>query len=234
VSLWPAKVDLPLDEPIAAVRLKHQGDWNPEPLADERFTRLMAQREKIRVKFLPATTIDRLASVRTRIALLTGTQALSLTPAEVTALKAFLQSGGTLIADAAGGSPAFAKSAGEMLEGMLGPKCHHLLPAMASLYRMSGYVIDHVSYRRKAKVTLGLEDTPNLRGVELAGRLAVIFSPQDLTGGLVGCPSPICVGYSPESSYELMRNAFLFAHRAGKGPKGPASRPASAAASKGQ
>jgi hypothetical protein len=233
-SHWPPKPDLPPGESIAAVRLKHQGDWDPEPLAMERFARLMGQREKLRVRLLAPTPIDRLAAVKARIALLTGTGALSLKAAEAAALKGFLQSGGTLIVDAAGGSPAFAKSAEAMLEGMFGPRCLRLLPASAALYHVGGREIDRVGYRRGAKLARGLADTPNLRGVELAGRLAVIFSAEDLTGGLVGCPSPTCVGYSPESCYDLMRNAFLLAYRTGRGPKAPASRPASTTAPKGQ
>src|SRR5665213_1624202 len=56
-----------------------------------------------------------------KIAHLTGTTKLTLTPASAAELKEFVDKGGTLIVDAAGGSTEFADSADAMLRQMFGP-----------------------------------------------------------------------------------------------------------------
>ena len=73
-----------------------------------------------------------------------------------------------------------------------------------------------VSYRRKARIERGLTDAPNLRAVMINGRPGVLFSTEDMTGGLVGCPSYGCAGYQPESCYALLRNAIVFGANGGR------------------
>jgi hypothetical protein len=53
--------------------------------------------------------------------------------------------------------------------------------------------------------------TPRLRGIEVNGRLAVIFSPEDLSVGLVGGAVDGIYGYEPESAVNLMRCVLTYA-----------------------
>ena len=62
-----------------------------------------------------------------------------------------------------------------------------------------------------------------MRGIETNGRLGVLFSRQDVTGGLLGIPMYDCAGYTPESSYEIMRNAVKYSIRNRK-PKAKADK----------
>jgi hypothetical protein len=68
-----------------------------------------------------------------------------------------------------------------------------------------------VRYRRALRGLLYRDDQPRLRGVFLGDRPAIIFSPVDLTGGLVGYSQWGMMGYEPRSAFELMRNIVLYA-----------------------
>jgi len=52
---------------------------------------------------------------------------------------------------------------------------------------------------------------PRLGAIIHKGRIAVVFSRDDLTVGLLGYPCWGLRGYSPESSFEIMRNLLLYA-----------------------
>jgi hypothetical protein len=225
VSPWPAAVPKSGGRSIRLARLRYEGNWDPEPLAYERFRRLLAAREKIHLEVVGPVSPAQLDVSEAKVAAMTGTESFTLSDAQQAGLRRYLDAGGTLILDAAGGSRAFGESVELLLQGMFGRRAIRRLGTTAELYELPGRKIQHVSYRRKAHVDRGLSGIPNLRGVMSNGRIAVIFSAEDLTGGLVGCPSYGCVGYQPESCYELMRNAILYA--ADGAPK-PANAPVAA------
>jgi len=51
--------------------------------------------------------------------------------------------------------------------------------------------------------------TPQLRGIRMNGKLAVVFSREDLSVGLVGQPVDGIVGYDPETATALMSRMIL-------------------------
>ena len=218
VSHWPGrKPSGKAGRKIEIARLKYDGNWDPEPLAYERFSRLMAGEAKVNVRVVSPVAVERLDRGTAGIATLTGTDHFTLGERGTAALKAYVEGGGMLVVDAAGGSRAFGESALALLRGMFGRTAVRRLSSGAAVYDLPGMKIQQVSYRRKARLERGLKAEPNLRGVIIDGRLAVIFSTEDLTGGLVGCPSCNCVGYEPQSCFQLMRNAVLLAAGGGTG-----------------
>ena len=68
--------------------------------------------------------------------------------------------------------------------------------------------IGKVHFRRKTKKTIRAT-APQLHAVTVEGRPAVILSPLDLTGGLLGTESYTMHGYMPDSAYELLRNIVV-------------------------
>ena len=81
-----------------------------------------------------------------------------------------------------------------------------------------------MEYRPFARKSLGSIHTPRLQGMEINNRLAVIFSREDLSVGLVGQPVDGLVGYVPQrvqqsekqvrmGASELMTNILLYASR---------------------
>jgi len=209
VSLWPAKPEKAPPRTIKIVRVKHEGNWSPEPLAFERFGRLMAERHNVGIEQVEPVEVTGLDDSNATIAVMTGTRAFTMHLPARLKLRKWLQGGGTLIVDAAGGSRAFGESADAMLRGMFGRRGLRRLAASAPLYKLAKMEIQSVKYRRAARVDRGLRHEFNLRGVDVGGRFAVIFSKEDLTAGLVGYPSYRCVGYEPETCFQIMRNAIL-------------------------
>jgi hypothetical protein len=144
------------------------------------------------------------------VATLTGTKALKLSDEEQEALRTYLEDGGTVVIDAAGGSNECDRCAKQLPRTMFGPNALRPLPPESPVYKLDGYEIEKVKYRRQTAVQMS-GHTGNLRVVFVLGRPAVIYSREDITAALVGYPSYTCDGYSPESAFELMRNIVLIA-----------------------
>ena len=209
---WPEAFNGSCSTSVKLARLKHGGNWNPEPLAYERFGNLLAARHQVQLDLAGPMEIRDLAASGAKVAALTGTGELKLTDAQQTALKDFAAKGGLLVIDAAGGDRAFADSAEKMLKKMYGSFKVRILSSSSRLYRQSGMPVSKVKYRKRTNFRLGGRTTPNLRGVMLdGGRIGLIFSREDLTGGLVGYPSWTIDGYAPESAFDLMRNIVVSA-----------------------
>ncbi len=207
---------------VFVIRVRTAGDRansNPEPLAWPRLAGMMEAETGVTVAPIgPVDLTDlpaRAAEHRARLAVFTGTESFSFTEAEVDAIRAFIEAGGTLFVDAAGGSDEFNASFIDEINGMFrqGRRSVSLRPLAvgAPVYQLDNYEIPRVSYRRITARTLGVNERnqPSLQAIFLDGRPAVIYSPQDVTAGLVGFNSGCVDGYSPESAYAIVRNIIL-------------------------
>jgi hypothetical protein len=164
------------------------------------------------------------------VAHLTGTGELKLTSEAKQNLKAFVDSGGTLIVDAAGGNAKFVESAERELTEALGGGAElrgDPLPVDADVYKLWRNPIDQFAYRRYARDHgIGRSNAPRVRGIKVGQRIAVFFSREDLSAGILGQPVDGVIGYTPETATEIMTNLILFA--AGEvrdRPKPPATGP---------
>jgi hypothetical protein len=146
-----------------------------------------------------------------KIAHLTGTGKLTLGPAQQSAIKQFVQAGGTLIIDAAGGDVEFATSAGQALGAMFPGSKLAQLPATSPIYNQVGAKIVKAGWRRYALERISERKHPHLEGIAIGGREAVLFSREDLSGGLVGQPVDGILGYSPDTAMDLMAGMLLYA-----------------------
>ena len=137
----------------------------------------------------------------------------SRSPTSSAELKKFVAAGGTLIIDAAGGSTEFAASAEQLLTDTFAADAAQLRsPGCRSpIYREPGRVVEEVQYRQFARMRIGSIKLPQLHGITIAGRVAIIFSREDLSAGLVGEPVDGITGYSPASATELMTDILLYA-----------------------
>ena len=208
---WPkAKPFRPL-ETIKVVPVKYNGNWNPEPYAWKRFAILMGNRHAVKVELAPPAEITKLDAASGPVAVMTGTTAFALSEAQKQALEKYLEQGGTLVVDAAGGSTAFADAAERLFKELLKDAKYGTVPADHALFKKVGPVIKRVRYRKALRRVVFDPKKPRLRGFLRKGRLVVIFSPDDLTAGLVGYPQWGLKGYEPESAFEVMRNILLYA-----------------------
>jgi len=237
---WPDAAGVKTDHTIKLARLKHGGNCDPEPLAYERLRLLMAKETRTKLIVVGPIEIDQLPGAGVKVATLTGTGDFTLTDAQKKILKSFVEGGGTLIVDVAGGAkytvdPAmqirkptgFAASAEQCVEAIFGDGSLRRLSMAAPVFTMPGYRIDRVTYRRGTKARLANMKTQNLRAVLIGERPGVFLSREDLTAGLVGYPSAAVDGYSPDSAVDLMRNLILYAAPKPKPkPKPPTTKPA--------
>jgi hypothetical protein len=156
---------------------------------------------------------DRLSGFK--LAHLTGTSRFKLTDAQRAALAEFVIRGGTIVIDAAGGSTEFAESAETELRTIFGEAATKALgdplDIESPVYILADAKIESVFYRDiyKQKV-VGKLKTPRIFGLAQGDRIAVFYSREDLSAGIVGEPVDGINGYTPQSATELMRNITLY------------------------
>jgi len=141
---------------------------------------------------------------------LTGHEYFELKPAEVSALRDYLQNGGFLFAEACCGRRGFDLAFRRMLKGLFPQHPIQVIPPDAVLMREPNDV-------RQAGVTPALMQElgaasipPHLEGIELDGHYAVIYSPFALAGGWEMAQSPYARGYTDESSVRIGQNILLY------------------------
>ncbi len=187
---------------------------DPEPGGWRRFSALLHNHDKIDLSTFAATPGEGTLALSGKMAHLTGTTAFTLSEGARVELKSFVQGGGTLIVDAAGGSTSFAASAENELRSIFGPDAKQLdnpLPANSEVYKTPGFSADAIQYRAFARdILLRSARQARLRGLTVNNRLRVFYSREDLSGGMVGQAVDGINGYEPESATQLMRAIILY------------------------
>lgn len=198
--------------PLACI--KYDGPWNPEPYGWTRLAAYLKNETATRLLVTSGVTFDSPELKDFSIAHITGTARFELTPEELRGLREFLSAGGTLLADAAGGSAEFTRALEEQVgQAMSGEP--HALPADSRVLTGAGVPgaldLAGVAYRRAARGESRGQEYPRLRAFLSARRPAVIHSPLDLSAGLLGTQAYNVNGYEPDSALRIMRNLVLYA-----------------------
>ena len=197
---------------IKVARVKYDGRWDPEPGG---WTRLAAVLHNEAATDLDVVPVD-LATTDLagfKVAHLTGTAAINLPEAQGAKLKAFVDGGGLLVVDAAGGNSAFLQSVETLLRGLFPEAAAALaevVPPSDPLYAGGPTRVKTVEYRLAAKETLGDETLPRLRMIRGKNGGGVVLSNEDLSVGLNGSPVAGVVGYVPEDATRLMESILLY------------------------
>ncbi len=209
-SHWPTAWKGSPSRYVRVARIATEGNWNPEPLAYQRFARRMGHRTNTRVQVVDGVPPDKLADADANLAVLSGTGEFELNFSQRKAIRQYIEAGGTLLIDAAGGDRAFYRSASRLVDQMFPRERPRNLVATDPLLRLKGYAIDKVRFRRATRKVAGASaEAPPMRAIYLKGRPVVYLSAEDITAGLVGYPSDTIHGYTPDSAYELLRNMAL-------------------------
>jgi hypothetical protein len=69
---------------------------------------------------------------------------------------------------------------------------------------------EYRNYVRSLEITK-MPKEPRLRGLEIDGKYRVVYSPYDISVGLVGQPVDGILGYSPKSATDIMASLLLYA-----------------------
>ncbi len=198
---------------VTVGRVRHAGNWDPEPLAWERFAVAAANARKADVK---TQTLDAADAAGSGVALLhvVGTAQAQLTGDQVDAIVEFARAGGTVLVEAAGGRTAFTDSVARQLRTAVPGARVRRLPMNSPIYTgagFGGYDCTDVAYREYYTQRLGDTDRPSLMAVEVDGEPRILISAEDLTTGLLGARVWGVFGYSVDSSRKLMTNIALHA-----------------------
>lgn len=190
---------------LVGARIRYDGQFDPEPGAGTQLQRLLARDHDL------ALTMDAVAAVDLnthKFALLSALGDSQLTDEEAAAIRRWVEAGGTLWMDAAGGSQGAVEALAAMLAKIMpGARPEPLEPSDPII---SGYYAnERVRYRSYVLGTMGASNTPRLTAVRQKGRTAIIYSPEDLTGGLAGLSHWGIFGYSVESARRLVLNGVL-------------------------
>ncbi len=206
----PEDPSINVTKSIPVVRLKYPGAWDPEPGGWRRLSNTLVQRKATTVPVTVAE-LGKNELGTAKIAHLTGTYEYKFTDAQCDELKKFITAGGTLIIDCAGGNSSFVTSVEEMLTKAFPKDKPEILPPDHALYLAGGGPVDPVTYRSFAiKNGVGKMNVPRLQGITINGRLAVIYSREDLSVGLVGQSVAGITGYSPATATNLMTRILTY------------------------
>ena len=193
---------------MTIARLNYDGDFDPEPGGWRRLAAVLHNEADIVLNVTPKQLgVDALNDVQ--VAHLTGTAGFAFTDLQRAAVRKFIDDGGLLLIDACGGSPAFAAAAEAELvkiDPAFATQFQTALPPDHPLFRDKDGKVIKPEFRPFARTSLGpLAQAFQLRGLTKNGKLAVIYSPQDLSMGLVGQPVDGIVGYTPAVATSVVR-----------------------------
>ncbi len=216
----PAK---PPTHTMAVGMIKYAGNWNPEPGAWPRLARLMALNKALEVK-LSAVRYSQLDAADFPLVHVTGTATWQPDSQQRTKLKDYVEHGGCLFADAIGGNAAWGNSFAAIIQKIFPGHKLQVIPRTARI--LSGVIpgtsaIKSVTYRKYFLDTHKGDKIVRLEGIRLHGRWAVIFSPSDITCGLLGSQTWGIAGMIPADAQKLAENILLYANIAPPKPAKP-------------
>jgi len=196
---------------IAVTRIKYPGVWDPEPAGWKRLSNVMT-RTKLTGVTTTTAELGKDQVTGAKIAHLTGTFDYKFSDAQKAEIKQFVAGGGTLIVDVAGGSGKVATSFEGTLADLFPGEKLEVLPPEHPLYSAGGGAKDEIAYRSYAiRNGVGQTTSPRLQGIQQNGRLAVIYSREDLSVGLVGQEVDGVIGYTPATATALMTRILTYA-----------------------
>lgn len=192
-------------------QVRHNGVWNTDPGGPANLLRTLATDTNLKVNFRRKTVSLGVDSLdETQFLYLSGCQEITLTDREVSALRAFLNLGGTVLVDNAQGLATFDQAIRRELKKVLPDG--ELKPVAAGHPVFASYhPIGQVTYTPAVQRTDPERTAPCLEGIALDGDLRVIYSRFDLGGGWQGDEHPQGRGYARNDALRLGVNLVVYA-----------------------
>lgn len=206
---------------VRIARLIHDGDYNADPHAMANAAALLRDRAKVdvvaRARHLRA---DDETIYEYPVIFLTGHNTFELPPKEVRALRAYLQRGGFLMADACCGRKEFDASFRKLARQLFPDKPLTALAEDHPIYRgAAGPALGELRFRKclaDERRAAGLPhpdrtSRPPLEAVRLDGRTVILYSKYDFSCALEGDKPYSCRGYADADGRKLALNILLYA-----------------------
>jgi hypothetical protein len=200
----------PTDEFVFA-QIKHNGAWNVESGGASRLLEELRQNTSLRVslKRVPVQPgSDDLSSFT--FLYLSGLDDFHWDAAALTALKPFLDNGGTLLINNGLGLKTFDTAVRRELKNLLPGATLALLPPGHPIYN-SVFKLTEAAYTPAAAAARPSLTQPYLEGISLNRDVKVIYSPIDLETGWQGLNPPLARAYQPDDALKLGVNIIMYA-----------------------
>lgn len=226
----PARLDVVPNDPVLPqpdhergtlqiAQLRHAGAWQTAPRALPNLQRALAVTAGLPV----STTLHSRSPgdhdlFRFPILIMHGRQKFQYSPSDVAAIRNYLRSGGVLVADACCGSPEFDRSFRELAVQLFGATPLEPIPLEHELFSSAiGHDLKSVRFRELSPDgSAGTDDEirrigPQLEGIPIGNRYAVIYSRYDLSCTLERQFAAHCTGYLPDDAVRIATNLVLYA-----------------------
>lgn len=219
-TTWPYPVSTAGMSSMKVVRVKYNGNYNPEPLALEAFKRRLAAEDAVGLD-IGEVSLDQLGGSNAKVAMMTGTSSVSLSATQQAQIKKFVEAGGTILIDAAGGgnlkyhpgSAKFYKSMHKQISKIFGATALKPVVPSSKLYTIKPFRAFEGKKKkpiyRKLTRKRGLSNAPHLLAVKVNDRPAVILSCEDIETGFLNSLSGSVDGYDRRTAFEIGRNIIL-------------------------
>lgn len=205
------KADSPRRGALRIAKLRHAGDWNVAPLAIPNLTTALRDNLGFDVVLNHKELLPRDPNlIYYPLIYIHGRAALSFAPEDLEALRRHLDpGGGVLFADAACGSEAFDESFRRFAAELLPNSPLEPIPADDDLFTTrTFYDLSRVEFTKSLG---GRTGRPELEGIKVNGRWAVIYSKYDLGCALERHQGSDCKGYKYESALRIAANIVVHA-----------------------
>jgi hypothetical protein len=193
----------PANAPASSIniaRLRYNGNWDPEPFAWEQGDRWMSQNADRKLNVQPVAITD-LKPGGASLAVLTGTSACAPSDDQIAALKRFIEAGGWLLIDDCGGSGDFAGCIQTQWLPKLSNEKFNEIADDDPLWAGAA-----PKYREDTIQRLGNSYKPLTLAL---GKGRIIYSPIDITTGLLGANTCGILGYKPASAISFAKDVVL-------------------------
>ncbi len=188
----------------------YSGQWNPHPGSGPKLLRFLNEEAGLPVAAeqvnIPLTDPN---LHNYPFLYMTGLHGFVLTEPETTALADYLQRGGVLFADAAGGQEAFDGSFRAMLRDVLDDSRLEEIPPDSPIYDMA-FDVRRVTYTAAVREQSPHLEVFTLYGAKVNGRWAVIYSPYDIGCALDGFSAYGIRGLVTDDAFRAATNIVLY------------------------
>ena len=201
----------PSRDDFVFAQLIHEGDWDPDPSGVHNLLKFARDNSTLGVKFKRENVQLKDPKAATYPLLyMTGHREFHWSQEEVARLQRYLKAGGVLLADACCGRVAFDMAfRSEIAKVFPGQKLQKVAPDHPIYH--SQFDIRTVDYTPRTREDFGQFDTPELEGITVDGRLAVVYSKFDLGNGWEQFPHAYSYGLKDESALQIGTNAIVYA-----------------------
>ncbi len=203
--------DSPTRDDFVFAQLKHEGDWDPDPSAVHNLLKHARDNSTLEVKFKrQEVELTDPQAATYPVLYMTGHHEFHWNEEEVARLKRYLAAGGLLVADACCGRVSFDAAFRREIAKVLPDSRLDRLPGDHPLYHCHND-ISHVEYTKRVRVDYGPFDTPELEGIAIDGRLAVVYSKFDLGNGWEQFPHAYSYGVKDKYALDIGTNILVYA-----------------------